>query len=78
MTKPDDIPQDVWDKASKHVVYTARIAVNEAQQVSVARAIIAAKAEEREKCADLAWVQAKQGATHDQIASAIRKRGEAE
>lgn len=47
MSKPDDIPQDVWDKAVWSLEYPH-------YREAIARAIMAAKAEEREECAKIA------------------------
>ena len=82
MSKPEDIPQDVWDRAERHFddflrcpSETFRPAVQ-----TIARAIMAAKAEEREACAKIidanafgnqAIIRAMVVAAH-----AIRKRGE--
>jgi len=54
MTKPDDIPQDVWDKA---ILYSGAYTEPAGDTLSelrydFARAIMAAKAEEREACAE--------------------------
>jgi len=45
MTKPEDIPQDVWNQAKRLVFDFPRPSVIE----SIARAIMAAKAEERKE-----------------------------
>ena len=85
MSKPEDIPQDVWTRALAASVLIfdrlldeGRIAVisieaRDQAAVPIARAIMAAKAEEREACAAIAddWVG---GAEY--IANAIRKRAE--
>lgn len=39
----------------------------------IATALRAEREAERERCAGIAWVQSKQGATHEQIAEAIRR-----
>jgi hypothetical protein len=49
MGKPDDIPQDVWDKVAE-LVWSPK----DDDFTAIARAILAAKAEEREACAQLA------------------------
>lgn len=53
MSKPDDIPQDVWNKAVSALdgsySYDDEVATGQ-----VARAILAAKGEEREECAKIA------------------------
>lgn len=56
MSKPDDIPQDAWDAAEKvhmlpHFKFSSWRYV---LSTDIARAIVAAKAEEREACAKLA------------------------
>ncbi len=70
--RPDDIPEDVWEKA-KAVMRDSPFAMDASDYVEhtadlIARAILA----ERERCAKIGWLQSKQGATHDQIAAAIR------
>lgn len=50
MSKPDDIPQDVWDMAANTLDDHA---YNPLRVIPIARAIMAAKAEEREACAKL-------------------------
>lgn len=47
MSKPEDIPQDIWDKAE--ACFTGN-SWNPLGIERVARAILAAKAEEREAC----------------------------
>ena len=51
MSKPEDIPQDVWEAAFE----TIAVGYDNAyiHQEDIARAIMAAKAEEREACAAL-------------------------
>jgi hypothetical protein len=90
MGKPDWCPQDVWDKAESHRQLWARgpASIKEA----VARAILAAKAEEREACAEAAFIPLQSYVEAIQegdssaavtflilkgIQYAIRKRGEA-
>lgn len=48
MSRPEDIPQDVWDKA-KDIVFTPYLMEWEGI-AAVAYAILAAKAEERREC----------------------------
>ena len=74
----DDIPDDVM-KAAMAVADKAfppfkRIAFMNAGPLyePIARAILVAKAEQKEADAKIAWLQSKQGATHEQIAAAIR------
>jgi hypothetical protein len=72
MSKPEDIPQDVWDTAIRVATtseFTERVK-------GIARTILAAKAEEREACARIAEDQDGGAIECEQIASAIRKRGE--
>ena len=65
MSKPENIPQDVWDHAQAFLIAAPVVthpADNRADTfitindpiVAIARAIMAAKAEEREACAQLA------------------------
>jgi len=83
MTKPEDIPQWVWDRAKEAIprgTWSARL------QLSIARAILSAVEEEREACAKLAEVERrtdlaiKHGykptwlAISHEIAAAIRSR----
>jgi hypothetical protein len=60
MTKPDDIPQDVWNEAYGQALLfvqwivpapTDYVQAEHVLAVSFARAIMAAKAEERKACA---------------------------
>jgi sugar/nucleoside kinase (ribokinase family) len=73
MSKPDDIPQDVWDKA-KEIVFTPYLMEWEGI-AAVGYAILAAKAEERQVFVDMIeqFGSAKL-ITH--CRAAIRKRGE--
>lgn len=87
MSKPEDIPQDVWDKTYE---WAAAFNADPFMTVGdvVARAIMAAKAEERRECEyaartidpdrskDLGWFAGFEAA-RSQAATAIRKRGEA-
>lgn len=104
MSRPEDIPQDIWDAAEAvgEAIYGRHERGwvmwplvsehgNPAQEI-VARAILAAKAEEREACAELADAQAVEPDPDEQdpyddyemgcrgtarrLAAAIRKRGE--
>ena len=78
MSKPEDIPQGVWDKAV--VIADA----SEPSTETLARAILAAKAEEREACAGwhdhnaeaAAAVDDPYAAWHRANAAAIRSRSE--
>lgn len=82
MTKPDDIPQDVWDAAidALHTDWND-------PALAMARTILAAKTEEREACACLAegmryghldlYAQEVARDRADDIAGAIRKRSPA-
>jgi hypothetical protein len=57
VTKPDDIPQDVWDVARKETggwMAAGESESNDALVKSVARAILA----ERERCAVVAYAEA--------------------
>lgn len=77
MSKPDDIPQDIWDIAED---------IYDPAAWHIARAIMKAKADENEACAKLAEVERrtdlaiKHGykpgwmAVSEEIAAAIRKR----
>lgn len=90
MSKPEDIPQGVWDAVEAMdlniAVAFATSTAPRAEQMRksiVARAILAAKAEEREACAAVADRQeavisntAATQACCRNIARAIRKRGE--
>jgi len=51
MTKPSDIPQDIWTAAGVHVRTTSHLL---SSTEIIARAILAAKAEQREADAKLA------------------------
>lgn len=58
MSKPDDVPQDVWDTASNCILYARRSETYELMDdlddiEIVARAIMAAKAEERSAFVDM-------------------------
>lgn len=100
MSRPEDIPQDVWDDAVLHFeLATSMFPVCQMPHLLdtgvafIARAILAAKAEEREACATLAFafnedvpehfsampfsLDAAAGWASARIAAAIRKRGEA-
>lgn len=81
--KPDDIPQDVWDRAeadaSEYVEWLIP-APEEYEQSEfvlsqvIARAILAAEQRERERCAQVAFRAAQHvNASADDIATAIRK-----
>lgn len=95
MTKPDDIPQDVWNEAYGQALLfvqwlvptpTDYVQAEHVLAVTFARAIMAAKAEEREACANIADSKISGGyydgspvwPDGNEIASAIRKRGEAD
>lgn len=78
MSKPDDIPQDVWDAACR-----AWDSTDFPGREMTARAIIAAKADEREACAQIAddagnpYKGGSRGVAQEQahsIAAAIRNR----
>jgi len=83
MGKVGDIPQDVWDLADKA---HSKAAFSSEPITAIARALMAAKAEEREACAELCG-----GLRHEDRSAesedwvegtfacqaAIRKRGEA-
>jgi hypothetical protein len=56
MTKPEDIPQSVWDVAK--VLVFGEYFTESAGIAEVARAILAAKAEEREACELIAETEA--------------------
>lgn len=90
MSRPEDIPQDVWDAAIRCAATALRNLPDDHGDVSfeiatIARAILAAKAEERAACAlicDEEIERAKAFGPHHVpiiagIRSAIRKRGEA-
>lgn len=79
MNKPEDIPQDAWNLAARFMERSYSFGAKE----FAARAIIAAKAEEREACAKLAegevlnpFSTPSHDASAREIAAAIRKRGE--
>ena len=96
MSKPEDIPQDAWDAAFNAMPLLLirnydRSPIVLVLHVNIARAILAAKAEEREACATDAEERHRIWGTHAQIkgieveddisacreiAAAIRKRGE--
>jgi hypothetical protein len=77
MTKPDDIPQDVWDKADHLETVIDCPDYVPRHTVLIARAIMA----EREACAQVATdFSDRIGASHFvavQVAAAIRNRGAA-
>lgn len=98
MAKPDDIPQDVWDKAEVIAKEATRDAMRDplmpyyvTVSPHIARAIITAKAEEREAIQDMLDRAAPHSPRRyiydptadrriwacDQLDSAIRQRGEA-
>lgn len=90
MSKPGDIPQDVWDAACaiKILPEFKFAAWRQVLNTDIARAILAAKSEERQDCINvvLGFVQysEQRGGTAmypyadaTDIARAIRKRGEA-
>lgn len=96
MTKPDDIPQDVWDAAtsgrSKAILSITNWVIggmagpdephNHALDMIFARAIMDARAEEREACALIAadyhdHPSELAAFVGEEIADAIRERGEA-
>lgn len=61
MTKPNDIPQDVWGAALKCAETVCRnldYPNVTAEVTAIARAIMAAKEEEREECAKIADIYA--------------------
>lgn len=79
MSKPEDIPQDVWNvaeaKAIDYLNWFGAALKSDDQYVlaqTIARAILAAKAEEREACAQVADEY-----QYTYVARRIRKRGEA-
>lgn len=91
MARPEDIPQDVWDQAFEHMdchCPEAMMDSDELQQsvhAAIARAIMAAKAEERRACLEAALGEQLDGDTDDDTdraymraindaAAAIRKR----
>lgn len=95
MTKPDDIPQDVWDRADDLAFYDPATEGRDGSlnryklREAIARAIMAAKAEEREACAGIADAELlrnrdgevciiDENACPSRIAAAIRNRGEAD
>jgi hypothetical protein len=67
MSKPEDIPQDVWDSAGleamKFVDWLGRGDLDSDAEhvltVSISNAVMAAKAEEREACARLSFLMGK-------------------
>jgi len=99
MTKPEDIPQDVWDAAMNVLLANVDQEYMQTPVERTARAIIAAKAEEREDIwaiasgnavgerelermareandAEGALLHALLARENEQLAAAIRKRGE--
>jgi hypothetical protein len=93
MTKPDDIPQEVWnsgkpDDVSQEAWDAAAVGVDyrDKRQVLIARAIMAAKAEELADCIAVVDPLIKTAGVDDwakgyrcaaaEIASVLRKRGE--
>jgi hypothetical protein len=88
MCKPEDISQDAWEKAVSIAMGDGVIPgtmFTDAYVVPIARAIMAAKAEEREACALEADAPADAYEAYGafetanefrQVAHAIRKRGE--
>lgn len=95
MSKPEDIPQDVWDAAAIKALEYVEWLIPQPDYVSdsefvltqvLARTILAAKAEEREACAQVADEHsgpfaegsifgAGETFAANKIAAAIRKRG---
>ena len=78
MSKPDDIPQKVWDDAYRVLVALMRGDLSAVQGKTanvdleaISRALLAAKAEEREACALIADNHL---VPYRRIASAIRAR----
>lgn len=71
MDKPEDIPQDVWDSAEIALTFLPSPKFS-AQVTSVARAILAAKAEERDRCIKIAELTESAWEMDGQVSSAIR------
>lgn len=88
MSRPEDIPVDVWDHVERAVVPMSILGseVGNSTVANCCRAIMAAKAEEREACAQILDERAQDfnrqrdpGMANScrSHAAAIRKRGEA-
>ena len=87
MSKPDDIPQNVWDRASAiNALPEGKFSAwRQSLHTDIARAIMAAVSEETEACAQVAEVSMDGASDYvdgyndacSQLAAAIRKRGEA-
>lgn len=72
MSKPDDIPQDVWDEAAKCVPdYVKRTIVEK-----IARAILAAKDTEQDRCLDICAAEREGGDFHPDDVMGKISRGE--
>lgn len=83
MSKPEDIPEEVWGTAFDHMDCHCPEAMmgDDSLQTSVhraiARAIMAAKAEEREACVQIVFGSYRNHTARcSRIVRAIRKRGE--
>ena len=81
MSKPEDIPQDVWDAATEAFDQILPFNSHPVTGITIiARAIMAAKAEEREACLNeisiLAGTPLQPQSALAHAYSAIRKRGE--
>jgi hypothetical protein len=74
MSKPDDITQEVWDEAIRLYDETYLPNCPEDFAVPVARAIMAAIAQEREECAKVAERTDRYWDASPAIADAIRSR----
>jgi len=78
MTRPDDIPQDVWDIAIDATQgFDGPTSQCIAVCVIVSRAILSAKAKEREACAQMAWdiAEGRQRQKGEAIAAGRKREG---
>jgi hypothetical protein len=73
MSKPEDIPQDVWEAAALPSEYVDAID----RRYHISRAIMAAKEQERAACVSIVFGSYRsRGELCYKIIHAIRKRGE--
>jgi hypothetical protein len=74
MTKPDDIDQDAWEKAHRSIRSMTSRPMSEIDVASaIARAIMSARAEEREACARLAEIWPTGGASIEMVEHAAQE-----
>ena len=63
--------EEAIENAGREALWRDQLRKEEARALAAEAALAA----ERERCAKVAWLQSKQGATHDQSATAIRAEG---